>query len=70
MALETFVLYRFGPDGTYEAKEFFEGEKALVEAAGLAVGTGEFPEIRGTDLLDRLVLRIVDGEVVFPALNN
>ena len=60
---ETFLLYRFGPDGTHGGKELFEGEKALVEAAG------EFPEIRGTDLLDRLVLRIVDGKVIFPATN-
>jgi len=63
---ETFALYLFGPDGRHGGKVLHEGEKALVEAAASALGSGDYPEIRGTDLLDRLVLHIVDGKVVFP----
>jgi len=63
---ETFALYLFGPDGLHGGKLLYEGEKALVEGASAALASGDYPEIRGTDLLDRLVLHIVDGKVVFP----
>ena len=66
---ETFALYLFGPDGFHGGKVFYEGEKALVEAAAAAVATGDYPEIRGTDLLDRLVLHWKGGKLIHPAGN-
>lgn len=63
---ETFVLYLFGPDGKHGGKNYYEGGKALVEAAREALKTGKYPEVRGTDMLDRLVLHIVDGGVRHP----
>jgi len=63
---ETFALYLFGPDGFHGGKVFYEGEKALVDAAAAAVATGDYPEIRGTDLLDRLVLHWKGGELLYP----
>jgi hypothetical protein len=64
---ETFVLYLYGSDGLHGGKTFYEGEKALVEAAAAAAATGDYHEIRGTDLLDRLVLHWENGVLVHPA---
>ena len=66
LAEETFALYLFNSDGFHDGKELFEGTKALCDAAMVALETGEYSEIRATDLLDRMVLHIVGDEVVFP----
>ena len=64
---ETFALYLYGPDGFHGGKHYYEGEKALVEAAAAAAASGDHPEIRGTDMLDRLVLHWKDGKLLHPA---
>ena len=64
---ETFALYLFRPAGLHGGKTFYEGEKALVEAAAAAAATGDYHEIRGTDLLDRLVLHWKGGKLLHPA---
>ena len=63
---ETFALYLYGSDGLHGGKTFYEGEKELLDAAAAAADTGDYPEIRGTDLLDRLVLHWKGGELLHP----
>jgi hypothetical protein len=65
--METFALYLFDAGGLHGGRTLYEGEAALVDAAAVAVATGDYPEIRGTDLLDRLVLLWREGELLHPA---
>ena len=63
--MERFYLYLYGSDGMVAEKKEYQGAEALVNAAKEA--QFEYPEIRGTDLMDLLVLHIVDGKLLHPA---
>ena len=63
--MELFYLYLYGSDGMVAEKKEYQGGEARVNAAKEA--QFEYSEIRGTDLMDLLVLHIVDGKLLHPA---
>lgn len=64
MSKEQCLVYRYHKNGRYLRPLPVAG---LREAAEFAISqSSEHPEVRVCDLLDRLVLRVVGGKIVFP----
>lgn len=65
-----YFLYRYNRDGKHDGKHLYASALELVlkarEWMEKPLGGIEYPEIRGTDGLDRLVLHVIDGELVWP----